>query len=439
MSSSWLGRLRRVLADRRGAVSPIMTLMLVPLIGALGVAAESSGWFLIQRAAQTAADAAVMAAASNDSTTAPSYDQEAKGVAASHGFTDTVNNTTVTVVNNATCPSPSTLTNCYQVTIQRKVPIALATIVGYSGNTTVSGQPAVLVSATALASKPLPAMDCLITNTSFTTHGAPNFDAGGCTLYSNGTTTCDGGDLTALGFGAGFAIGTDKKCNVTAVATSATDPYASTLANNPPTGCHDYGSSPPTGGGTLDWSGYPCVTIGVDWTISAATKILTDTSSANKGTVLVMKNNANIILNSTLQADFGQALSIVFTGASGAPGFISGGSGTIDFGAPTSGPWSGAALYQDPSLGASSVTYSGNKPTFNITGMIYAPKAAMTYSGAINHETGGYACIAFIVDSLLINGTGSIFDNPTSQCYQAGLSGLPTAPNTVAVRQALVQ
>jgi hypothetical protein len=35
-----------------------------------------------------------------------------------------------------------------------------------------------------------------------------------------------------------------------------------------------------------------------------------------------------------------------------------------------------------------------------------------------------------------VNGSGSIFTNPTSQCAQAGLNGLPTI---LATRQALVQ
>ena len=147
----------------------------------------------------------------------------------------------------------------------------------------------------------------------------------------------------------------------------------------------------------------------------------------------------DLAVNGTLTAAPGQGMTIVFTGVSGAAGFITG-SGTIDFGAPTSGPWSGVALYQNPALtSASNVTYSGNSPTFNITGLIYAPYASMTFSGAINHQTKGYACLAFYVDSLLINGAGSIFNNPTRQCFEAGLSGLPSAPDVMAVRQALVQ
>jgi hypothetical protein len=167
----------------------------------------------------------------------------------------------------------------------------------------------------------------------------------------------------------------------------------------------------------------------------------TVTTSGASGSVIEIVGG-NLILNgNTLSAAFGQGLTIVFTGPNGGtPGFITGNSGTVDFGAPTSGPWSGLALYQDPLMtGNGNPTYTGSSPTFNITGMIYAPYATMSFKGAINHETGGYACIAFIVSTLQINGDGSIFKNPTSQCYEAGLGGLQSSPNTVAVRQALVQ
>jgi hypothetical protein len=178
------------------------------------------------------------------------------------------------------------------------------------------------------------------------------------------------------------------------------------------------------------------------WAIPASGTTLTTNGAS--GSILEI-NGGNLILNgNTLSAAVGQGLTIVFTGASGAPGFVLPGSSaktaTIDFGAPTTGPWSGVALYQDPALTTvSNQTYYGNGPFFNITGMIYAPYTNLTFSGDINHQTKGNDCIAFYVNQLTISGKGSIVSNPTSQCFQAGLNGLSGAPNTVAVRQALVQ
>jgi hypothetical protein len=124
------------------------------------------------------------------------------------------------------------------------------------------------------------------------------------------------------------------------------------------------------------------------------------------------------------------------------------GSGTVNYSAPSSGTFSGIAYYTNPDLvdvagknnknPAESVdwSYNGNTPTFDITGLIFAPKATVNITGAINHAIGGYACIGFIVDNITVSGTGSVFPDPASQCPQAGLT-LPTV--TATVRTSLIQ
>ncbi|OJU09588.1 MAG: hypothetical protein BGN86_13485 [Caulobacterales bacterium 68-7] len=87
--------------------------------------------------------------------------------------------------------------------------------------------------------------------------------------------------------------------------------------------------------------------------------------------------------------------------------------------------------------GAGSWTYSGNSPAFNITGLVYMPRADLDIRGAINHATGGLSCLSLVSATFDIRGTGSLFANSTSQCSQAGLT-LPTGP-TLLTRQALVQ
>ncbi len=88
---------------------------------------------------------------------------------------------------------------------------------------------------------------------------------------------------------------------------------------------------------------------------------------------------------------------------------------------------------------SSSLTYSGNSPTFNLTGLSYTPDASLTIGGAINHQTGGYACLGIVAASFDIHGTGSLFANPTSQCTQAGLTDLPTSIGGTFVRAQLVK
>ena len=54
------------------------------------------------------------------------------------------------------------------------------------------------------------------------------------------------------------------------------------------------------------------------------------------------------------------------------------GDGTLDFNAPTTGPWKGIAIYQDPNLTTGvDISEAGNTPTWKITGMVYLPHASV--------------------------------------------------------------
>src|SRR5262249_8719555 len=102
--------------------------------------------------------------------------------------------------------------------------------------------------------------------------------------------------------------------------------------------------------------------------------------------------------------------------------------GTLDIAAPTSGTWSGIAVYQDPNLvdsgGNLDVSCAGNSPTWDISGMVYMPHSNVTLSGAVDKSGTGASCFAMMVGTLTINGTGNIFANPsdTAQCRAAGLT-----------------
>ena len=55
------------------------------------------------------------------------------------------------------------------------------------------------------------------------------------------------------------------------------------------------------------------------------------------------------------------------------------GDGTLDFNAPTTGPWKGIAIYQDPNLTTGvDISEAGNSPTWKITGMVYLPQSSVT-------------------------------------------------------------
>ncbi|HEX2634115.1 MAG TPA: pilus assembly protein TadG-related protein, partial [Bradyrhizobium sp.] len=101
ITSSILALVGRLRSDERGAVSVIMGVLIIPLVGALAVGFEVSNWYLTTRGMQNAADTAAIAAATNAGS---NYNIEAKAVAAQYGFVDGTNNISIAVSNTAACP-----------------------------------------------------------------------------------------------------------------------------------------------------------------------------------------------------------------------------------------------------------------------------------------------------------------------------------------------
>src|SRR5215471_7076102 len=114
-------------ANQSGTVAVIMAFLLPILIAAFGLGFEITNWYLSTRAMQNAADAAAIAAATNNSS---NYNTEAAAVATQYGYTNGTNHVTVTASNAATCPSGFT-PPCYSVTISSVLPLILTEVIGY--------------------------------------------------------------------------------------------------------------------------------------------------------------------------------------------------------------------------------------------------------------------------------------------------------------------
>jgi hypothetical protein len=70
------------------------------------------------------------------------------------------------------------------------------------------------------------------------------------------------------------------------------------------------------------------------------------------------------------------------------------------------------------------ISAAGNSPTWDITGLVYLSQSNVQFSGAVNRSSFGASCFVLVVNSVLINGTGSILE--TGGCTAAGLN-MPTA------------
>ena len=426
--ASALRKFRRALANTGGNVA-VMTALLSPaIIGGLGLGAETSYWYVTQRGLQNAADEAAIAAATNAST---SYDKEAKAVAAQMGFTDGVNNVTVTVSNTAACPGGGN--TCYSVTISDKVPLYLAQVVGYQGDTTVNGKNGVNLSSTALAKQATtPRQYCLLalatTGTGIQANGVPFANLAGCNIMSDSNATCNGNNTNA---DIGDAHATNNGCgNVQHSNTPiVTDPYSGLAANIPADTCAgSYPQEPakkkdPALPASNQWSG--AKTLSGNTIFCGDMQLTADvTITATSNAVLVIENGQLDTNGHTLSTTAGSGLTIIFSGSNGTYTHAPTGGGTLNFTAPTSGTWSGVALYQDPSLTSGvDVSAAGNSPTWDITGLVYQPNANDTFSGAVNKSNNGQSCFAMVVHTVTINGTGSILEH--DGCPAAGLT-MPT-------------
>jgi hypothetical protein len=433
-----------------------MALMLVPVIGSFGFAAEASRWFVSQRGAQNAVDAAVIAAARNNCAATdachtvgllPTYDSEAKSVTREFGFTHSGGD--VNVVTSNAWPCPGGGNDCYSVLMTLKSPVYLLRITGFNGDATAaSGQPAQTIQALAVARRQPGSGFCITAygddDDAILFQGAAALDLTGCDLFApNGGASCNAHTGDTIRYAHVNTAGDGKDCGAERTTPiESADAYAALAGSIPADTCG--GNYPqraksgqnknhvPAGPNLLPAGTYGSLTRCGDVELAAD---ITFTGES----VLTIHNGWLNLNGKKLSVAAGGHLTIIFSGTAGSYEHhvtSTSNGAVIDFAAPTSGTWSGVAIYQNPALtDGVDMLVAGNNPEFNITGLIYAPNAEVELSGAINHATAGDACLAFVVDTLRINGTGSIFAYPTRQCDRAGLTELDRVLDRVVLVQ----
>jgi Putative Flp pilus-assembly TadE/G-like len=425
-ASSIARYLLRLRADERGAVSVIMGFLMIPLVGALALGFEVSNWYMITRGMQNAADTGAIAAATNGGS---NYDVEAKAVAARYGFVDGANTISVAVSNTAACPGGGN--NCYSVTISGFVPLYLSQVVGFRGDATVNGTPEKQLSSAAVANHPnTPMSFCLLAlgPQGIRSNGAPKANMA-CNTMSNTGSTCNGGNLGAP---IGAAHNTNNGCGLAQYSNVPTvaDSYAALASKIPADPCGGSYPQEPTKknapalpssnqlSGLKSWGGNVVLCGDIQLTGNV-------TIDAPANAVLVIENGQLDTNGYSITTTKGSGLTVVFSGSnSGSYTHAPTGSGTLDIAAPTSGVWSGVAIYQDPKLtNGVDISAAGNTPAWDITGLVYLPNSSITLSGAVNKAGFGKSCFALVVKDITVNGTGMIL--PNGECVPAGL-GMPT-------------
>lgn len=432
------GAFSRLRRDNRGNILVIFGFALPLLIGALGLAVDGATWYETKRSLQNAADQAAVAAATNATST---YADEAKSVAARYGFTDGQANVVVTPLEDQDCPDAVGGSDCWKVTITKDVPLLFTQVVGFVGN--INGSSGLeRLSAIAYANRDKgPREYCILAlatkgnAVSFLSNGGPKADLSGCNLMSNTGMTCNGHDLNA---DYGDAAGVNNGCGnaQTSNVDPVTDPYADRADNIPADPCK--GSYPTNYPASNQLSG-TYTDLGSDdtpKTYCGDVKLTNDV--VLKGTNIMVIYNGQLNTNGkTIKTDTGAAATIIFSGTTSSTStHAPTGGGTVDIAGPKTGDWHGVAMYQDPKLTTGvDITYSGNKPTWNLTGLVYLPHSSVTFSGIVNKSANGGSCFVLVVDNITINGTGKIMTH--GGCKEAGLI-MPDSPLGAPIRGRLV-
>jgi len=443
--------LTRLPADQRGGVAIMMGFLFPVLLAGFGLGFEISNWYLRSRAMQNAADAAVMAAASNGE---DNFNVEATAVAAHYGFVDGTDHVSVSVSNNTPCPEGTNATSpCYSVTISSIVPLYLSQLVGFAGDLKSDGAPQKLLTSAAVAvqttiQQPLCLLALSRNGTALRTNGAPNSDFNGCSVMSNSKGSCNGSDLRAnygLAADTNDGCGVKKKSNIPPV----DDPYAKLAMNIPVSTCgsgeNAYPQEPkkhsdPPLPATNTWSGSMSIS-GVKQMcgdVQLTGDVVISTPDNLLGAVIVIYNGQLDLNGKKLSTANGSAVTIVFSGTSSNSNYIhaptdnaTGQGGVLNIQAPSSPQalFPGIAIYQDPGMNNGvDITYKGNNPAWDITGGVYLPHANVTMSGDVNKSSNGADCFVMIANTVLINGTSNIYQQSpyAAGCKVAGLT-VPTA------------
>jgi Flp pilus assembly protein TadG len=476
-------RLFGYLPNRRGNVAPLIAVMMVPMLGVLGLAAEGSNWMFTHRATQNAADSAVVGAAnayesysacsaSSGTNCTDSGQNEGKAIATNFGFTDGVKNANVTINELVACPAnvSASLTaalganSCFTAVVKQKMPLLLLNAFGFGGNTTISGAKGVQVASTAIAGPVgVQVPVCVLglspsgppkgNSDTIQLNGNPDADLGACTIFSDGKATCNGGNSGAF---IGGAAKKDNGCGVAEFSNQNTvaDPYSSASSHGTIPGNPCSGSNPVTiAGGSYDATTLASKignatsdTSGMKYGIVCGALSLGGDVTLTGGDLGIVIESGDIEFNGHTLSTLGTpgsapGMTLIYQGTgTGAFNVTNSNGGTLNISNPTdltgTSTWNGFTIYDPADSG--SMTYAGNQPAWDLTGIVYFPNVDMDWRGIIGKANSGYECFDFVVNSLLIDGTAKMFapnlNNPSSQC---GLDNVKP-PTVLGYRYALV-
>jgi len=358
-----------------GQTMPLVALAMVTLLATAGLAVDMGYMRYQKRMMQTAADAAALAAATDENLGDPSQVQnDALAVAAQNGFQDGVNNTTVAVT--PVAPLGTALGTAVRVVIQKQYPALFMQVVGIPNST---------ISAAGMATLSV-SPNCLVAldpaGTGLTLNAAVS--AGNCGLMSNGPLS-GSGDITAAYVGVVGSMGGYGGTVSPNAKQQIFQPAADPLSN----------LTPPVPGVCIGGLG------GITETAMSG-PLMDGVVTLTPGTYcgITIQNGANVTFDAGLYIlQGGVGLQITGNGTATSSGsgvtfyntgtgfFSFTGSGAVNLSASTSPvdvlP-AGILFYQDPGDTAAADLSEGASGNVELSGTMYFPTASVTLAGSVS-------------------------------------------------------
>jgi hypothetical protein len=412
--------LSRFCRDRSGTIAVLTALSLTGLVGFAGLGIETTQWYTEKRSIQAAADDAALSAAvaySQGNTTG--YTTEAKSVAGTNGFVDTVNNVSVTVAKPPTSGPYASNNSAIQVSIVAPATPLLSKM--FIGNFNVGGGSVALV-GTQAAGGCVMALNGAAAGAG-TLSGTTNITLNNCSFVVNSNSSSalvmnGNATLTAANvvLGGGDSVSNNSTLTTTGgvlmYQPPVTDPYANRTIPTPTPPCVDLGKIKTTvtlNQGTycgLDIEAGANVTLnpGIyildgatgkgDFTVSSGATVTTGTVAGVTGATIVL---------TTSGTDYSKVGNIIINGGA-----------TVTITAPNTASGlstHGMAFWQDVRKPDSSKDNFNGGSTMNITGAIYLPSQSVTFNGG--NSTGGAICTQLIASLITFTGNSGFQNNCT--------------------------
>jgi hypothetical protein len=415
-------RWRAFAGNQSGNILILFALTMPAALGFAALGTEGGELYLKKAALQAAADQAAVSAVNSFNTSSSAYTIEAKAVAASMGFVDDQNGVTVTVNYPPKSGSMIGKTASIEVIISLSQPPMLSRLF-HPSNFAIDGRAVATFGGPACVLALDPTAKSAISAGGSTIVNMPKCNLISDSNASNALTVSGSASVTineALAVGGISATsGLVDNANVTGAAPAA-NPYSLSIPKTLP-------ACVASGGGACANSGAANLTLN-----PGTYNYKTNPLKFNAGQVVTLNPGVYYIDQGALDFEggtvTGKGVTFVLTSSSGNANSIASltinGNASFNITAPTSGPFSGVVLYDDPRATAN-LTVNGNSNTY-FGGAIDAPSVGIKFAGT-GVSGNGKNCTQIIGDTVTFTGNSSV----SSDCGGYGTAALTGSAKTV--------